>query len=121
MVAYLKSMGMTFHRGGANSWSISKKKLQRHPLTRIKICSGSWFFLIRGEIARVILNIEEMKEINWKSLNFCSGCTNCKPGIELNVFGKKFVNVCAGRMFEYRDLNAEMMKIIMGFMDKLYT
>jgi len=121
MVAYLKSIGMSFTRGGVNSWTI--KKSQKSPALRIKICSGSWFVLVRGQTARDMLTYEEIKEINWKSFNFCSGsgCSDCKPGIELDVFGKKFTNVCRGRMFEYRDPSAEVMKILKDILDKRFA
>jgi len=47
-----------------------------------------------GDSDEHISSDEQLKEIVWDNIRFCTKCSNCKRGNVVDVFGKQFDEVC---------------------------
>ncbi|MCL1788604.1 MAG: hypothetical protein FWG38_11510 [Defluviitaleaceae bacterium] len=109
-ITYLKEQKLNLSWASANTWHV---KYKGNVLLWIRL-TGAEFFTHRNHIENGSWMIsppfdgndsyEEYQSdasfntIVWNNINYCVGCIKCKPGNTYNILGKKFDNVCNGRI-----------------------
>ncbi len=101
-IEYLRTNKLTPNYASANSWKVNFKGqgicyirlFGTAPYHRIE--DGSWhinFLNFSDEFYSLIMT-DELKEVIWKNIKFCFGCSNCAPGQTGSILERKFNNIC---------------------------
>jgi hypothetical protein len=97
------------------NWYISQNK-QR--ILQLKMYNDTWYITTRWEIIDELISKEELKEVLWANICYCTLCNTrgCSWGtLDLDLFGREFKGVCRQFMLRIGNPDARTINLMKEF------